>query len=53
MLAMGKSYLLRNRFDTLEQIIEDIEETSADTLLEIANEVFDPSRLSQLTFMPK
>lgn len=53
MLAMGKSYLLRNRFDTLEQIIEGIEETSADTLLEIANEVFDPARLSQLTFMPK
>ena len=53
MLAMGKSYLLQNRFDPLEKIIADIEETTAGTLLEIANEVFDPARLSQLTFMPE
>jgi predicted Zn-dependent peptidase len=53
MLATGKSYLLQNRFDPLEKIIKAIEDTSSEMLLGIANEVFDPDRLSQLTFMPK
>jgi predicted Zn-dependent peptidase len=50
MLAIGKSYLLQNRFDPIEAIIARIQETTAEELIEIANEVFEPSQLSMLTF---
>ncbi|MEI7896638.1 MAG: pitrilysin family protein [bacterium] len=50
MLAIGKSYLLQNRFDPLEKIIERIYATTADELLEIANEIFEEKQLSMLTF---
>ena len=53
MLAMGKSYLLQNRFDSLETVIAAINNTTAGELTDIANDVFDPARLSQLTFLPK
>lgn len=50
MLAIGKSYLLQNRFDPIGMIIKRIQDTTAEELIEIANEVFDPSQLSMLTF---
>lgn len=50
MLAVGKSYLLQNRFDPIEVIIDRIEATTAVELNEIANEIFDGSQLSMLTF---
>jgi predicted Zn-dependent peptidase len=50
MLAMGKSFLLQNRFDPIEMIIARIRDTTAEELIEIANEIFDPSALSMLTF---
>jgi predicted Zn-dependent peptidase len=52
MLAMGKNYLLLNRFDPLETIIAAIEKTTPEMLLSIANDVFDPARMSRLTFLP-
>jgi hypothetical protein len=50
MLAIGKSYLLQNRFDPIEMIIQRIQDTSAEELGGIANEIFEPSALSLLTF---
>jgi predicted Zn-dependent peptidase len=52
MLAMGKNYLLQDRFDELDLIIESIEKTTPELLLEIANEIFDPKQISRLTFLP-
>jgi predicted Zn-dependent peptidase len=52
MLAMGKNYLLQDRFDPLENIIAAIEKTTPEILLSIANDVFDPARMSRLTFLP-
>jgi predicted Zn-dependent peptidase len=52
MLAVGKSYLLQDRFDPLEAIMERIGQTSAAELLEIANDVFGENRLSRLTYQP-
>ena len=52
MLAIGKSYLLQNRYDPVEKIVERIQATSAYELLEIANEVFDEKQLSRLTYLP-
>jgi predicted Zn-dependent peptidase len=52
MLAIGKSYLLQNRFDPIETLISRIRSTTSDELLDIANEIFDPGKLSMLTFSP-
>ena len=53
MLSMGKSILLYDKVDTIEEINEKIEAVTAAELLETANEVFDPKRLSMLTFKPR
>lgn len=53
MLALGKSYLMYNRVDTLEEVYKSIESVTAEELLEISNEVFDPSKLSTLTYLPR
>jgi predicted Zn-dependent peptidase len=53
MLALGKSYLMYNRVDTLEEVYKSIEAVSAEELLEIANDVLDPSKLSSLTYLPR
>jgi predicted Zn-dependent peptidase len=50
MLAIGKSYLLQNRFEPIEAIIARIQATTAEELIEIANEIFNPQILSSLTF---
>jgi predicted Zn-dependent peptidase len=50
MIAIGKSYLLQNRFDPIELIIERIHATTAEELADIAGEIFDPAKLSMLTF---
>jgi predicted Zn-dependent peptidase len=50
MLAIGKSYLLQNRFEPVEKLIARIQATTADELIEIANEIFEEKQLSMLTF---
>ncbi len=53
MLSLGKSVLLYNKIDTLEQIYEKIEIVSAAELREVAMEVFDPDKLSLLMYKPR
>jgi len=50
MLAIGKSVLLYNRVDTLEKIYKKIQAISAEHLMEVANEIFEPSQLSTLIY---
>jgi len=50
MLAIGKSVLLYNRVDTLEKIYKKIQAVSAEHLMEVANEIFEPSQLSTLIY---
>jgi len=52
MLTIGKSYLIQGWYDPVESLIRKIEAITADQLREIANEIFDPSKLSMLTFKP-
>ena len=52
MLAMGKSILLFNKFESLEELGKKIDAVTSSDILEISNEVFDPGRLSLLTFIP-
>ncbi|MEI7982453.1 MAG: pitrilysin family protein [Bacteroidota bacterium] len=53
MLSIGKSYLLQNRYDPIEIIIQKIEAVTPEELLEISNEIFDPQLISCLTYLPK
>lgn len=53
MLTIGKSLLLFDKVDDLEEINRKIESVSAGMLLEAANDIFNPEMLSSLTFTPK
>ena len=53
MIALGKSLLAFDKVDTLEEIYTFIDNITAEEILEIANEVFDPHQLSSLTFLPR
>jgi predicted Zn-dependent peptidase len=50
MLAVGKTYLQDDRADTMEEIREKIEAVSQEEILQVANEVLAPERLSLLVF---
>ncbi|MCX6252467.1 MAG: pitrilysin family protein [Bacteroidetes bacterium] len=51
MLSMGKGYLVQNRYLTFEEIVKIIESITAEQLLETANEILDPGKISMLTFL--
>ncbi|MCK9421145.1 MAG: insulinase family protein [Bacteroidales bacterium] len=53
MLSVGKSYLLQNRYDPVETIIQKIDNVTAGELLDISNEIFNPDLMSCLTYLPK
>ena len=50
MLSIGRSFLLYNKVDTLEEIYSKIDNLSPEGLISIANEIFDPSLLSYLIY---
>jgi predicted Zn-dependent peptidase len=50
MLSLGKSLLVVNRIDSLEEICKKIDLLTTSELLEISNEVFEPSKLSTLIY---
>jgi predicted Zn-dependent peptidase len=50
MLAMGKSFLLQNRFDPIEELIAKIQSVTATGLADIANEILGEEQLSVLTY---
>jgi predicted Zn-dependent peptidase len=50
MLAMGKSFLLQDKFEPIEAILARIESVTAEEILEAGNEIFDEKRLSRLVY---
>jgi predicted Zn-dependent peptidase len=52
MMVMGRSVLSRGTVPTLEEIFQSIDETDSRKLLTIAQEMFDPSKLSYLKMVP-
>jgi len=50
MLNLGKNLLVFNKIDTLEEICAKIDKVTTSEVLEIANEVFDPGKLSTLIY---
>lgn len=53
MLSMGKSLLIRGCPYSLEQAIYEIRQLSPEDLLEIANDIFNPDRISALVYLNK
>lgn len=53
MLMMGKSILDLGRIESLESIFQQIRSISSNQLLDLANESFDESNMSFLTFLPE
>ena len=52
MSTMGKSIMMYDRVRPLEEAFHAIEAVTADDVLEVANEVLDPDRLSALVYFP-
>ena len=50
MLSLGKSLQVFGRIDTIEDICRKIDKVTASEILETANDIFDPSRLSTLIY---
>jgi predicted Zn-dependent peptidase len=50
LLSIGKSILAYDKVESIEQILKEIEGISAEQLLEVANEIFDPKQLSLLIY---
>jgi predicted Zn-dependent peptidase len=50
MLSLGKSLLVFNKIDTLKDTCKKIDAVTSSELLEIANEIFEPSQLSTLIY---
>ncbi|MDP4281608.1 MAG: pitrilysin family protein [Bacteroidota bacterium] len=53
MLSMGKCFLMQDRFDSFEMLLNLIQSITAEELQEIACEVFDPENLSELVYQPR
>lgn len=53
MLSNGKSKLLFNRVDTLDEVLESFEKISSFQILEAANEIMHPDVLFNLTYQAK
>ncbi len=52
-LSMAKSLMDFGRIDTLEEVFAKINAVSADELLAISNEIFEPNRMLTLIFEPE
>jgi predicted Zn-dependent peptidase len=50
MLSLGKSLLVFNKIDSIEEVCEKIDNVTSSEILETANEVFDISKLSTLIY---
>lgn len=50
MLSLGKSLLVFNKIDSIEEICRKIDNITSSEILEIANEIFDKSKLSTLIY---
>jgi predicted Zn-dependent peptidase len=53
MLGLGKSYLLSDKVDTVQDMLRKIDEVSASDILELANKYIHPSSMSELSYLSK
>jgi predicted Zn-dependent peptidase len=53
MQMMGKSYLDFGKIDSFEQIVKKIDGISADVIIDLANQLMNPARMSKLIYEPE
>ena len=53
MLSIGKSMLYFDEVESIEGVYDKIDSISAESLLEVANEMLDIDKFSSLSFLPK
>lgn len=53
MLAHGKSRLLYDKVDSLEQVLKAFEKVTASDLLDVANEIMHPNQLFKISYQAK
>lgn len=53
MLSLGKSLLSFNKIDSFKEIVEKVESIQSSDILEIANDIFDPNKLSTIIYQPQ
>lgn len=53
MLMMGKSLLDLNKIDSLDSVFESVNKVTSSQIMEVANEILHPDRLSLLTYEPE
>lgn len=53
LISMAKSLLDYNRIDSLKEVFAKINKVNSDQLIEIANDIFAPEKLSMLLFQPE
>lgn len=51
MLTLGKSFLVYNKMEGLDSVSKQLNDITSSKLLEIANEILNPDKLSMLTFI--
>ena len=50
MLSLGKSLLIFNKIDSIEELCKKIDAVTASELIETANDIFEPSKMSTLIY---
>jgi hypothetical protein len=50
MLSLGKSLLVFDKIDTIEEICTKIDGVSSSELMETANDIFEPGKMSTLIY---
>lgn len=50
MLSFGKSLLLHNEIESFDEIVKDVDQMKAETLMEVANQIMQPENFSRLIF---
>ena len=50
MLSLGKSLLIFNKIDSIEELCKKIDAVTASELIETANDIFEPSKMSMLIY---
>lgn len=50
MLSLGKSLLIFNKIDSIDDLCRKIDDVTASELLETANDIFDPDKMSTLIY---
>jgi hypothetical protein len=50
MLSQGKSKLVYEKVDSIDEVLKEFEKITTEKLLEVANEIMDPKHLFKLTY---